>query len=65
MRTRLVILALTIFCGSLMPAYGQYQTYAQRAAARRQQQQQKMPTPTVDLPEEKPVTGNPRRGCKD
>ena len=57
MRTPLVIVIFTILAGSLLPAYGQYpyQTYSQRHSKARQQQ----PTPSVDLPEEKPITGDP------
>jgi hypothetical protein len=58
MRVPFFVVAFTIFAGSLLPAYGQYpyQSYSQRHAKNRQQQQS---TPNVDLPEEKPITGDP------
>jgi hypothetical protein len=57
MRIPFAILAFTIVAGSLLPAYGQgYQTYAQRRAKATRQQP---PTPPIEIPEEKPVTGDP------
>jgi hypothetical protein len=58
MRSPLFVLVFTIVAGSLLPAYGQYpyQSYSQRHAKSRQQQP---PTPPVEIPEEKPITGDP------
>ncbi len=58
MRAPLFVLAFTVLAGSLLPAYGQYgyQTYSQRHSKAARQQQA---TPPIELPEEKPITGDP------
>jgi hypothetical protein len=58
MRTPLFVLTFAILAGSLMPAYGQYNYYGRKKALQQQQQQQKQ-TPSLDFPEDKPVSGDP------
>ncbi len=56
MRTRLVILALTLVATSMLPAYGQSYYNQKKWAAKNRSQ---VPTPPIEIPEDKPVTGDP------
>jgi hypothetical protein len=56
MPTRLVVLALTLVASAAIPTYGQSSYYQKRSSQRNRSQA--APTPPIELPEDKPITGD-------